>query len=77
MATMNVYEARTAFSRIVARAEAGETVIIARGGRPVAQIGPVDAGHRDVVFGDLRGRVRIADDFDSWTSDDEADWYGR
>jgi antitoxin (DNA-binding transcriptional repressor) of toxin-antitoxin stability system len=74
--TVNVYQAKSSFSRLLARAEAGETIVIARNGRPVAQFGPIQAPSRPVVFGDLRGRVRIAEDFDAWTDQDERDWYG-
>lgn len=74
--TVNVYEAKSSFSKLLSRAEAGETIIIARNGRPVAQFGPIQAGHRPVVFGDLRGRVRIREDFDAWGPEEERDWYG-
>jgi len=73
---VNVYEAKAAFSKLLSRAEAGETIIIARNGTPVAQFGPISTPHRPVVFGDLRGRIRISEDFDSWTEQDERDWYG-
>jgi antitoxin (DNA-binding transcriptional repressor) of toxin-antitoxin stability system len=74
--TVNVYEAKSSFSRLLSRAEAGETLVLARNGKPVAQLGPIVAILRPVVFGDLRGRVRISDDFDEWSGQDEADWYG-
>jgi len=77
MPTVNIDEASSSFSELIAAAEAGEVVIIARGGRPVAQLGPVDTAHRPVVFGDLKGRVRIAEDFDAWLDQDECDWFGR
>ena len=37
---MNIYEAKTQLSKLVARAEAGERIVIARNGRPVAELGP-------------------------------------
>ncbi|WP_293699511.1 type II toxin-antitoxin system Phd/YefM family antitoxin [uncultured Agrococcus sp.] len=76
METVNVYEAKSSFSKLLARAEAGEAVVIARNGRPVAQLGPVQSQERVVVFGDLKGRVDISDDFDEWSDADERDWYG-
>lgn len=36
--TVNVHEAKTHLSRLLARVEAGEQIIIARGGRPVATL---------------------------------------
>lgn len=41
MTTVNVHEAKSSLSRLVAAAEAGETIVIARNGKPVAQLGPV------------------------------------
>lgn len=72
---MNIYEAKSSFSKLIAAAEAGETVVIARNGRPVAQLGPVTP-NRPVVFGDLKGKITMANDFDDWTEQDESDWFG-
>ena len=41
MITVNVHEAKTNLSRLLAKAEAGEEVIIARNGKPVARLAPV------------------------------------
>ena len=41
MATVNVHEAKTNLSRLLKQVEAGEEVIIARNGRPVARLTPV------------------------------------
>ena len=38
--TVNIYDAKTQLSKLVARAEAGERITIARNGRPVAELGP-------------------------------------
>lgn len=72
---VNIYEAKSSFSKLVAAAESGETVIIARNGKPVAQLGPV-SNHRPPILGDLKGKIWIAPDFDEWTEQDEKDWYG-
>jgi prevent-host-death family protein len=75
MTTVNVYEAKATLSRLIAAAEAGETIVIARNGKPVAQLGPVVK--RTVrVPGRMKGEIRIRDDFDTWTAEDEAAWYG-
>ncbi len=42
MESVNMHEAKTHFSKLVARAENGESVLIARAGRPVARIVPVE-----------------------------------
>lgn len=39
--TVNIHAAKTGLSRLIARAEKGERITIARAGRPVAQLGPV------------------------------------
>lgn len=39
---VNVQEAKTHLSRLLAQVEAGEDVVIARGGRPVARLAPLE-----------------------------------
>jgi antitoxin (DNA-binding transcriptional repressor) of toxin-antitoxin stability system len=63
--TVNIYEAKTGLSRLITRAERGEDVIIARAGKPVARLARLDPPTRRVRFGVLKGRVRVADDFDA------------
>lgn len=76
MDTVNIYEAKTHLSRLVARAEAGEETIVTRNGRPVARLVPLAARTAPRVPGAWRNRVRIADDFDAFDAGDERDWYG-
>lgn len=62
---VNIYEAKTRLSQLVDRAAAGDEIIIARGGRPVARL---VALHQTTVKrrpGRLKGRVRIGRDFDA------------
>lgn len=74
MSTVNINDAEASFSELIAAVEAGETVIIARNGKPVAQLGPVAAARR-TTLGDLAGTpYRISADFDSWTQEDEVMW---
>ena len=65
MKPVNVYEAKTQFSRLLRRVRGGEEVVIAVAGRPVARLVPIapDAGPR--VLGGDEGLVWIADDFDA------------
>ena len=65
MSIVNMHEAKTHLSRLVARVEAGEQIIIARDGRPVAQLVPYTEPVRRRVFGRMRGQIEIADDFDA------------
>jgi prevent-host-death family protein len=64
VATVNIHEAKTHLSRLVERAAAGEEIIIARGGRPIARLMPLGAPQKPRAFGRMRGKIRIADDFD-------------
>lgn len=74
--TVNIYDAKTQLSKLVARAEAGERITIARNGRPVAELGPASGITVKRELGVLAGKVWMADDFDDFTEQDERDWYG-
>jgi prevent-host-death family protein len=62
MATFNVHDAKTHFSRLLDRVAQGEEIIIAKSGRPVAKLVRMAAEPRKP--GRLKGRIRIAPDFD-------------
>jgi prevent-host-death family protein len=62
---VNIYDAKTRLSQLVERAEAGEEIIIARGGRPAARLVPFRVPGAKRKPGRMRGRVRIARDFDA------------
>lgn len=58
----NVYEAKTSLSKLVDRAAKGEVIVIAKSGKPLAKLSPLDRPKRRP--GGWKGRVRIAADFD-------------
>ena len=60
---MNVHQAKTQLSRLLEAVEAGEEVVIARAGKPVARLVPVHPQER--TPGRLKGRIAISDDFDA------------
>lgn len=65
METVNLYAAKTSLSRLVDRAAAGEEIVIAKAGKPMARLVPLaPPAPRPRVFGHLRGQVRIGADFD-------------
>ena len=65
-----MHDAKTNLSKLVERAEAGEDIIIARNGKPVARLVPVAATNSlAAVRGVWRGRVHISDDFDDLPGD--------
>jgi prevent-host-death family protein len=66
--TVNVHDAKTHLSKLLERAEAGEEIVIARAGRPVARLVPYGNDRPKRVFGRLRGQIVIHGDFDA---DDE------
>jgi prevent-host-death family protein len=63
--TVNIHEAKTHLSRLLAEVAAGEEIVIARAGKPVARIVPVAGPHPERVLGIDTGRVVIRDDFDA------------
>jgi prevent-host-death family protein len=65
MTKINIYEAKTQLSRLVEQAAAGEDVIIARGGKPVARLTRLQPARRTIRFGLLKGKVKVAADFDA------------
>lgn len=60
---VNVHQAKTHLSRLLARAEAGEDVVIARNGAPVARLVSIRGRRGKRRFGALRGRIVIDDRF--------------
>jgi prevent-host-death family protein len=62
---VNIYDAKTRLSQLVDRAEAGEEIVIARGGRPAARLVPFKSPGVKRRPGRMRGRIRIARDFDA------------
>ncbi len=61
---VNVHEAKTHLSRLLAKVEAGEEIIIGRAGRPVACLVPYDRPREPRRPGQLKGQLWWADDFD-------------
>ncbi len=65
MTTVNVHEAKTHLSRLLARVAAGEEIIISKAGRPIARLVPIRAHKAKRVPGQDEGVIWIADDFDA------------
>lgn len=77
MDVVNVYEAKTHLSQLLDRVLAGESVTIARHGKPVALLSPCPQHFPDRHPGALKGKVWVADDFDAPDPALEALVYGR
>lgn len=65
MPQVNIHEAKTHLSRLVDRAAAGEEIVIARAGKPVAKLVPLTADRTPRKLGSLRGKIWMAPDFDA------------
>ncbi|MEQ8815176.1 MAG: type II toxin-antitoxin system Phd/YefM family antitoxin [Thalassobaculum sp.] len=76
MKTVNLYEAKTHLSQLVDRAAAGEEIVIAKAGRPLARLVPISRRTERRPLGLLRGRVQVSEDFDAPLPDDVADAFG-
>jgi prevent-host-death family protein len=62
---VNIHAAKTHFSRLVERAAQGEEIIIAKAGKPMARLMPLAVPGRRRRPGLLKGRIKIAADFDA------------
>jgi prevent-host-death family protein len=62
---INVHKAKTHFSKLLARVEAGEEILIGRAGKPVAKLVPIAIRPTPRVPGSARGQVVMAPDFDA------------
>ena len=73
MRTVNIHAAKTYLSRLIDAAAAGEEIIIARAGKPVARLAPLADGKKagKRVLGILGGTLNIPDDFDAPLTDEE------
>jgi antitoxin (DNA-binding transcriptional repressor) of toxin-antitoxin stability system len=76
MVTVNVHEAKTHLSRLLAQVEAGEEVIISRAGKPIAKLSRLDPTPKKRVLGQDRGLVVIGDDWDAPLPADMAAAFG-
>ena len=73
MSATNIHDAKTHLSRLVDRAAAGETVVIAKAGKPVAKLVPLDATDAPAPrIGFLAGAFAVPTDFDSMGQDEIA-----
>jgi len=64
MATFTIHDAKTNLSKLVARAEAGEEIVLARGKDPVVKIVPVaQRAKPQRKFGALKGKIKIGPEF--------------
>jgi prevent-host-death family protein len=77
MASFNIYEAKMRLSKLIRLVRAGQEVIIADAGTPVARLVPIDPPRTERTLGADRGKIWVAPDaFDPLTGDELAAWSG-
>lgn len=65
MATeVTIHEAKTHFSKLVRRVEAGEEIVVRRGSEPVARLVAYEKPERVSGWGSMKGRIWMAEDWD-------------
>ncbi len=77
MTTVNIHEAKTHLSRLVERAVNGETVVIAKAGKPKVKLVPVDQPKVDTSkrLGFLKGQFKVPEDFDTMMADEISEMF--
>jgi prevent-host-death family protein len=80
MRSVNIHEAKTHLSRLVERAANGEPFIIAKAGKPMVKVVPLDTPSERKIsrIGMLDGMFKVPDDFDTMMADEiEEMFYGK
>lgn len=77
METFNIHEAKTHLSRLVEMAAKGQPFIIAKAGKPMVKVVPLDTVKPDMShrIGFMQGRFTIPDDFDTMMADEIAEMF--
>lgn len=78
MYTVNIHEAKTQLSRLVDEAASGEPFIIAKAGKPIVKVIPLEAptGKQVRRLGFLKGEIQVHDDFDRMGEEDISNLFG-
>jgi len=69
MDMLNIQEAKTHLSRLVERAAAGEEIILAKAGKPIAKLVAYQPRPKPRKPGLWKGKIKIAEDFDELPPD--------
>lgn len=65
MRIVNIHEAKTHLSRLVEEVAAGQGVIIAKAGKPMARLVPLELPPKKRRLGLFKGQLKVPDDFDA------------
>lgn len=69
MRTVNMHEAKTHLSQLVEKAAGGEPFVIAKAGRPMVKVIPLEEMSAPQRLGFMAGQIRVPEDFDRMGED--------
>lgn len=73
MHTVNIHEAKTHLSKLVEEVSKGREIVIAKSGKPMARLTGISPAKPIRKPGFLKGKIKIADDFDAPLPEDLLD----
>ncbi|HWW05306.1 type II toxin-antitoxin system prevent-host-death family antitoxin [Collimonas sp.] len=78
MQTINIHEAKTHLSRLIEQAAKGESFIIAKAGKPLVKVMPLNAPEAGQMrrLGFMAGQIAVPDDFDQMGSSEIEQLFG-
>lgn len=76
MKTVNIHEAKTHLSRLIAQAASGEPFLIAKAGKPLVKVVSVDSPKELRRLGFMVGEISVPEDFDSMGSGEIEEQFG-
>ena len=79
MYVVNIHEAKTHLSRLIDRASKGEPFVIAKAGKPMVKVVPIEAPaeKKQRRTGFLKGQISVPDDFDTMGANEIEALFGR
>ncbi|WP_110642248.1 type II toxin-antitoxin system prevent-host-death family antitoxin [Salinicola sp. CPA57] len=78
METVNIHEAKTRLSQLLAKAAEGEGFVIAKAGKPIARVMAIDSpdAGQQKRLGFMKGQFKVPEDFDRMGEEEIADMFG-
>lgn len=76
MLAVNIHEAKTQLSKLVEKVVNGESFVIAKAGKPIARVSPLDAPKALCRLGFLVGEIAVPEDFDRMGSEEIEQMFG-
>ena len=76
MSTVNIHDAKTHLSRLIEQAARGESVVIAKAGKPLVKLTALEAPARPRRLGFLKGQIAVPEDFDTMGTEEIARLFG-